>query len=548
MDSPSRSSAGSVRTRRRRFAVAALGAAAVAIATSTPAQAVERSGTVTSGPGKAVAQAPQGNHLPPQRPQGARPTMSDAEYAAAKAAADRAPQGNKPGVLPQATSGPLAASSGQAAFHGTSQTSGLRPPDTHGAVGLTQFAEVTNSFLQVFSKTNGASLFSASLNSFFNRTAAGQTTIFDPRMVYDKTWNRWIIFAESFAEADGDQFVHLAVSNSSNAAGGYCQYTFQAPRPLTSDFYDYPQLGMDQDALYVTANIFAASYKQSNIFSIPKAQVYNCRGFGSPVFTATTGTLAPSIVEDDNNSMYVMNSRPGNAFVSLYRYNNGGRQNQSFVLQSNVPVPSYAVPPAGRQVTPAGALDANRLDSLDSRFQDHGTQIGDSVLNAHTIALGSFPAGKYYVVDAEGAGANTVPAGRSGFIYESGTSDDFQVAVAGSAVGGVSGNPIGRIYATWTATDALHGTTASRHNARVRVAGKFVTDTPVMVGASGGTSTVAYNPTGDTVERWGDYASMSLDPVDPGGCPAGNRAWFVGEWNGSSATSWASRFGRTGYC
>lgn len=54
------------------------------------------------------------------------------------------------------------------------------PPDTHGAVGLDYFVEVTNSHVDVYQKSEGTRVKSVSLASFFGYT---KQTLFDPRCV-----------------------------------------------------------------------------------------------------------------------------------------------------------------------------------------------------------------------------------------------------------------------------------------------------------------------------------------------------------------------------
>ena len=99
-------------------------------------------------------------------------------------------------------------------FNGHSATEGLRPPDTHGAVGTTHFVQVTNSHIDMWTRQNTATLplaKSVTLATFFGYTTE---TLFDPRVVYDSTWNRWIVTADAFAESSTVQRFFIAVSTS----------------------------------------------------------------------------------------------------------------------------------------------------------------------------------------------------------------------------------------------------------------------------------------------------------------------------------------------
>jgi hypothetical protein len=490
---------------------------------------------VTVRPGRIVT--PSGNTPSPPATgsTAARPTPQE------KLNPSAAAQTRRPAVGP---AGSLAPPASQLSFNGEDiATCCARPPDTHGAAGLTQFTEVTNNEgVSVFSKSTGAKLKQTSFASFFGYTTR---TIFDPRVVYDKVWDRWIIHAEAFSETSTIQRVFIAVSRTSDATGSYCLYNFDVPEPGADDFYDFPQLGMDQDAAIITANIFDSQtgpYLRSRVLAPPKAALYNCRGFSVPYINlGAVGTVAPPIVEGGNSNAYFLNWF-NSTTLKLFRGTNLGRSGASVVLQANVTIPAVSAGPPMRQP------GSGTLGPPTGRFQNASSQIGDGLLNIHSVATGSFPIPKWYQVDTEGAGANTVPAGRSGFFLESATSDDSNPSIVGSAVGGTSANPIGRMFVTWNSTDAVNSNTALRHQVRVKGSGRLASDPTTISGGSNlGQASVAYNPTADNPERWGDYSATTIDPVAAGTCVVGQRAWLVNEQNRTS-TLWGSRFGRLGFC
>ena len=488
--------------------------------------------TVSSGPVSAVV--PSGNAQPQRRATPDQIAPKETFSASELLSASRAPTTQRP-------SAPLAPPAFQLNFNGTDQTQGLRPPDTHGAVGATQFVEVTNSKFEVFNKLTGAKTKTVTLNSFCNYTP---TTLFDPRIVYDKVWNRWVLVVDAFHETSIKQIICLAISTSSDATGGFFIYRFEAPRGTNTNFYDYPMLGMDQDAVIVTANIFNSDdvYQFSNLFGVAKADLYNGRGFSVPVFsTGASGTIAPPIV-DSNDSVVMVLSRPssGNT-LALRKFTNLGRSGASFLSTTNVSVTSFT------SSLSAGQFGTSDLLDVLNRFQDHSTQIRNHVINISTVRLScgiesSCPTPRWWQING---GTNSQVA--SGLVFESGNSHDFNPAIAGSAIGGTASNPIGRMFFTWTAT--LPGSPpGSGHNARVKGSGRLATDaTNIGGGSTLFTSTTFYNPSGDLVERWGDYSSVTIDPTAAAGCPVGNRAYIVNEKNNSTSL-WGSRFGRFGFC
>src|SRR6516164_2426690 len=117
------------------------------------------------------------------------PTIDPELYRAAKARADALrPVQAQPTIQPA----PLIPVSILGSFEGVNQTlaGGGRPPDTDGAVGHTQFVEVVNERVVVYNKT-GNQLKSTSLGAFFGASEH----IFDPRVVYDRDFRRWILVA-----------------------------------------------------------------------------------------------------------------------------------------------------------------------------------------------------------------------------------------------------------------------------------------------------------------------------------------------------------------
>src|SRR5438874_1185033 len=389
--------------------------------------------TIVEAPPNYVMEQP----LPP-REIPFRPTMDRSEYDAAKARANfYGPGAAKPFTE---TFAPLATPVIRLTnFNGHSATEGLRPPDTHGAVGTTHFVQVTNSHIDMWTRQNTAGLplaKSVTLATFFSYTAK---TLFDPRVVYDSTWNRWIVTADAFAESATVQRFFIAVSTSADPTGSFFIYSLNVNFFGNNNFWDFPQLGMDQDAVLFTANIFNGnnSFLGADFFAIAKARLYNGLGFSVPVFTGLVGTLAPPIVRDQNASTFLIAAPPSGTTLSKYTATNTSRAfGIALTGPVNITVPSYTVPPDAHQPG-----TTKLLDTSDSRFVNASTQNGDDLWQTHTIALGSFPAPKFYRLNTS---TNTVS--QSGFYFASGTSDDSNASIAA--------NDGGDCFVTWTSTEA----------------------------------------------------------------------------------------------
>jgi len=484
--------------------VAIIGCVALlSVGPSQGQQAIAPTGTLEVAPATVVDAQPNyvtEQPLPP-REIPFRPTMDRSEYDVAKARANfYGPGAAKPFTE---TSAPLATPViGVTNFIGHIQSQGLRPPDTHGAVG-THFVQVTNSHIDMYRRTNTVSLplvKSVTLATFFNYTAQ---VLFDPRVVYDSTWNRWIVTAEAFPESATVQRFFIAISTSYDPTRPFFIYSLNVNFFGNNNFWDFPQLGMDQDAVLITANIFNGNtFSGADFFAVAKARLYNGLGFSVPVFTGLVGTLAPPIVLDQNASTFLIAAPSSGTTFSKYTVTNTSRAGIALTGPVSITVPSYSVPPAAQQPG-----TTKLLDTSDSRFVNASTQSGNDLWQTHTIALGSFPAPKFYRLDTS---ANTVS--QSGFYFGSATSDDFNASIAA--------NGAGDCFVTWTSTDASVG-----RNAQVRLSGKLSADAGISAGPTAFTSPTFYHPSADNPERWGDYSAVTIDPFLGG-------AWLVNEIEG----------------
>jgi hypothetical protein len=467
------------------------------------------------------------------------PTDDPDAYQAAKNAADasRAPAQSRSGSAAAAASlAPATVRGVNVAGLNQSNSGGAFPPDTHGAAGPSHYVQVVNVRMAAFNKAGGQ------LCTFTLAALHGAAEfIFDPRVVYDQTWNRWVFVAtrRAASNTDPNRRLFIAISTSGNPCGSYFRYTFSfGGGPFNAgDWWDYPGLGMNQDAILVTGNVFdlpAGGFKTTAAFGIAKAALYNGRGFFVPIFTGLPPTLQPPIVYDDNKDSYFVAAN-NNTHIHLLRGNNLSNSFEAtIVVQALVDVPDYAIPPSARQ---PGTLV--RLDTLDRRFVNASTQIGDSLWNVHTITSAGLPTPKFYEFDTEGVGANTVK--QQGFFFEAGVSDDFNASI--------TANASREAFVTWTTTDAANANLALRHHARMRISGRQPADALGVIGAGSAvaTSGVALTGNGGAVQRWGDYSAVSLDPQAAAGCVANRRAWATNELI-SNAFTWTSRITRIGFC
>ncbi|HEX8293066.1 MAG TPA: hypothetical protein VF570_15005, partial [Pyrinomonadaceae bacterium] len=217
------------------------------------------------------------------------------------------------------TGGPLAASpspsqSFLAQEDGPKVGSGtyIIPPDTNGAVGIDRVFTNTNSNYRIHDKATGAPLSTVSTDTFW--ASSGGSNFFDPQIQFDPYNRRWILAITSNPSSAGSS-VNVAVSQTSDPAGGY--YVFRFPvgcAPGAADcapggeWADFPMLGFNKNWIAVGMNMFDLAGTEHNddkmlVLDYPSARagaavatVFGGLGIGfcnHPVttYSATEGTL-----------------------------------------------------------------------------------------------------------------------------------------------------------------------------------------------------------------------------------------------------------------
>ena len=413
----------------------------------------------------------------------------------------------------------------------SSQTDSI-VPDPHGAVGSKHFVEVVNRRILVIKKAKPkVETADVSLASFFDY---GAEPLVHPQVVYDHRAKRWIITAAAFPESATVQRLFLAVSAGDNPNGEFDIYNFDVDVDDNGNYLDRPMLGFNKRAIVMTGNIFDApppgttTYLETNVLVLPKQDAYA----GDPVSldmlpVGATGSMAPPIVLDDRNEVFLLQSHTSGDEITVWRGAGFGLATPSVSSLHDVPVASYSVPPDAEQPGTDQLLDTG-----DARFLNASTQYGDRLWNVHTISQLNIATPRFYEIDL----TLGVPDQAGGF-WASNSSADFNASLAA--------NKRGEVFVTWTSTDAAAGI-----DAEVRFSGRRPTDTANEIRRPGTVLTgslTSFDTTAAPVEPWGASSAVSLDPVKSGDCKKQRRAWIVNQTIKSPA-AWSTRIGRIGYC
>jgi hypothetical protein len=123
------------------------------------------------------------------------------------------------------------------------------PPDSHGAVGITNVVTATNDFIIVHAKNGGAVLNKVSFAAFFNNTEG----MVDPYMQFDPYLNRYWVSGISTPTINK---VFIAVSQTPDPNGLWFRYSFTPTSADGALLLDHPYLGFDNKLLVVTGRKF----------------------------------------------------------------------------------------------------------------------------------------------------------------------------------------------------------------------------------------------------------------------------------------------------
>jgi hypothetical protein len=465
-----------------------------------------------------------------------RPTMPMADYLAAKnAAAARTGAGRaKPGAAatPSASGVTLFTQVGSA---NESQTAGpYFPPDSDIATSTQWMVQVTNDQVVMYNwidnsfKQVNLQTFEGDLGKIF----------YAPRVIHDPDWDRFVVLA-----AVASTGLSIAVSQTGDPSGAWWFWSVYA---TVGDFLDFPQLGMDLDAIIVTANIFTNNaFTESELWTFNKAHLYNgiSDGFNYHVFGGGSCTMAPPYVLDRNPAAYVLSFCPGDTKITIGSVTNSSRGNAQFNLSDNtVSTGFHGLPPDAQQPGTNYTLDTG-----DNRFENRSFQVGSRIINTATISYltinyNSVPAPAFYTFDI-GAKPHTLVAANN--YFASGTSNDWHPSIVANQVAVPSGNVLGEVFVTWMSTDPHNNV-----NLQLRAGGGLGDAPDIGNGIPVFTSPLPLTNQTDVygIHRSGDYTSITTYPAAALGCQADEVGILTGETAAATAGLWSTRVGIVKHC
>lgn len=417
---------------------------------------------------------------------------------------------------------------------GGGYTPNAAPPDTNGAVGATQYVQWVNESFAVYDKATGNKIYGpAAGNTLFQALGSTHPCAVnndgDPIAQYDKAAGRWVLTQFSVTNGSTKGYWQcVAVSQTSDATGAYNVYAFNYG---TTQFNDYPKLGVWSNGYYITFNIFnnGQTFAGSKLCAYDRSAMIAGTAANQVCFQLSTayGGLLPADI--DGNTAPPANAPEtfvafGTNVLQVWQMSNVNYTAGTATLTgpSNIAVAAFSAACNGGGTCIPQSGTSQQLDSLADRmmyrlayrnFGDH-----ESLVVNHSVTAGTSVGIRWY----ELRNISTTPT-----LYQQGTyAPDANYRWMGSAAMDHDGNlAVGYSLSS----SALHPS--------VKFAARAAGD---ALGTLGAEMTIKDGTGSQTtgLSRWGDYSSISVDPVDD--CTM----WYTTEYEQLNGTfNWSTRVG-----
>lgn len=388
----------------------------------------------------------------------------------------------------------------------------VAPPDTTGDLGPNHYVQWVNLRYSIYtvSRANGTISsfnlvpgFPKNGNVVWQGFGGGCETYNDgdPIVQYDQFADRWIL--TQFAVSKSPYLQCVAVSTTGDPTGTYNRYSYS----YGTDFNDYPKMGVWRDAYYITYNMFrrgrtfvgnrvCAFERDRMLIGASARQIcaQTSNGYGSLLPADVEGPTLPAA--GTPNYLLSINSSQ----LLFWKFSvNWTAGTGSLTGPSAVPgAATFSRACSGGTCIPQPGT-TRTLDSLADRlmyrlsYRNFGTR--EALLVNHSVASGGVSGVRWYELNI-GGGSPTV--------RQQGT---FQPTADYRWMGSAAMDKTGGIAVGYSVSNS------STIKPSIYYAFRSPSD---ALGTMGPEAQVLNGPgvqTG-TLSRWGDYSTMSVDPVD----------------------------------
>ncbi|MBK7629629.1 MAG: T9SS type A sorting domain-containing protein [Ignavibacteriales bacterium] len=396
------------------------------------------------------------------------------------------------------------------------------PPDPTIAVGPNHVMVLTNNGdgIRIYDKQGNLLKL---INSTQWWSAVWPSQSGDPQIIYDHYAGRWVMVFMQVDDVAQQAADLIAYSDDSDPFGTW--YMYRLPSTLWGDF---PQIGFDDEAIYISTNnfSFAGVGQYPKIRIISKAELYASNAgalsykdiwnISIPNSGSGAWSLRPSFQYSPAGGHYMIyvNSNGGN-FYSVYKISNV--LTTPTLTGVNISVPFFGPTPLANQLGGGSPL----LESGGSKVRNAPIFREGYLYTAHSIRNSVYPnysSIKYAKIDvASNSVVESAELGANNYFYfypALAVDKDGNVVITCSRSG--DNEYVGAYYTSRRATDP-----AGLSNSYT-----------LQEGLSNYVKTF-----GGTRNRWGDYMGIFLDPADE------YSFWMLTEY-ASSGNNYATAVGQ----
>ncbi len=401
------------------------------------------------------------------------------------------------------------------------------PPDPNVAVGPNHIVALVNSTFSIWDK-EGNLLKSIDANQWFSPLYSS-TMAGDPQIIYDNYSNRWVMVWHRATDIS-PSFLYTAVSDDDNPLGVW--YAWALPGDynghISTDLWaDYPHVGYDSQAIYITTNQFprGAGSVYSRIRIISKAELYSSTGetlhytdfwnISLPGSSNRVFSIAPTITTGSTSDYYLISAPSfGGNVLALYKISNS--LTSPTLTGTNVSVSTFSPPPDADQLGGGNTP----IESNDARISERAYFRNDTLWAVHAIRnpnQTSHSAISYYKINANTSTViDDITFGSLGYYYE------FPALTL---------DKDGNVCLTYSRSSENEYIGAYYSVLPNRDPGGYSGSIPLKEGK--GNYVVTF---GGNQNRWGDYMGVYLDPIDQ------NKFWVFTEY-ASATDTWGTWVG-----
>lgn len=410
---------------------------------------------------------------------------------------------------------------------------GLMQPDSIVAAGPTRIMVAVNTTVALYNKT-GQRRFQTTFDRWFAplATIAGGSTLFDPQLLFDQYTGHYIFLCDA-RRNDHRSWYLFSVSKTSDPEGAWAFWAvdIQLTGGARPDLWaDYPRLGVDQNAIYLTANMFTFRtyvFRYGKIRVLKKSQVYAFGSLTNYEFSQmvdATGEYPQNIHASHSYGTapveYLVNTRnDASDKITLWAVSNSATK--PVLAMIPVAVSSYEAPPAAQQKG-GGALINTATEgtgALSATFRNGFIYTAHAI--AHNWGKGNVSAIRYYQISTAGSVIQETTYGSPDLSY-------YMPAVTVNNRGDVV---------------MVFNRSGKSQFAGIYYAGRRSSDPPGTFSESAalhpGEANYAITFKGVSIARWGDYNGIAVDP-------ANQSFWIYGQF-AKSGDEWDTTIGQVGF-